>query len=353
MRLPRSSSRGRHRDQCPSTPSTAAAASYENICYLFRATSTKMHIPIAVGHFTLAVPSLAYNVQFYTGIQCRGECPGGAVDLTPDDGCQDGSLYSINAQSVYISQRVIEQDLQIAFYEGKNCPLQNPVARGITSTYPNVGDAYQHFDSCNAVPIIPRSIQDDSAQRKQPPKPSYEAGLAPTTPPRLVSYCAASIAMCVIGLIGLPAQYFSQSAQYSLARIERARTASTLSTFWALLNSPFFLATGAAYVALRFVPASPETPDKPAVQCKQGQNLAVGTAQQCIDWVAASSGRGETGNLQCVFMDEDTGVRGVLSLSYLQKNVDPQCGALPGGYEPCRAGFAGRCAGSARSVRCT
>jgi hypothetical protein len=164
-----------------------------------------MHIPIVVDLFALSMPSLGYNVEIYTGIQCRRARLGGAVGLTPDDVCRDGNLDSIDAQSVYISQRDIEQDLQIDFYKDKYCALQNADARGITSTYLNVGDAYQQFNSYNAVPIIPRSIKDDSAQRRKPPNPLYEAGLAPMTPPRLVSYCAVSIAMCVIGLIGLPA----------------------------------------------------------------------------------------------------------------------------------------------------
>jgi hypothetical protein len=33
--------------------------------------------------------------------------------------------------------------------------------------------------------------------------------------------------------------------------------------------------------------------------------------------------------MQCVFMDKATGVRGVLGLPYVLKNIDPQCGAVP------------------------
>ncbi|KAI4944891.1 hypothetical protein J4E91_008235 [Alternaria rosae] len=123
-----------------------------------------MHVTIAAGLFTLMVPSLGYNVQFYTGIQCRGERLGGAVGLTRNDGCQDGSLYSINAQSVYIAQGDTEEDLKIAFYEGDKCPLENAVATGNVGACLSVDGAYQHFDSYNAFPIIPRSKRGDSAE---------------------------------------------------------------------------------------------------------------------------------------------------------------------------------------------
>ncbi|KAI4646608.1 hypothetical protein J4E93_004829 [Alternaria ventricosa] len=116
-----------------------------------------MHITIAACLFTLIVPSLGHDVQFYTGIQCRGERLGGAVGLTPDDGCQDGSLYSTNAQSVYIAQGDAEEDLIIAFYKGDNYPLENAVAKGNGGACLSVGGAYQQFGSYKAVPIIPRS----------------------------------------------------------------------------------------------------------------------------------------------------------------------------------------------------
>jgi len=135
-------------------------------------TSVTMRITIAAGFFTLIVPSLGYDVQFYTGIQCRGERLGGAVGLTPDDGCQDGSLYSINANSVYIAQGDTEEDLQIAFYGGDNCPLENAVATGNVGACLSVGGAYQQFDSYNAFPIIPRSKREDSVQSQVNDDPS-------------------------------------------------------------------------------------------------------------------------------------------------------------------------------------
>ncbi|KAI4664122.1 uncharacterized protein J4E79_003623 [Alternaria viburni] len=118
-----------------------------------------MHITVGTGLFTLILPSLGHDVQFYTGIQCRGERVGGAVGLTPDDGCQDGSLYSINAQSVYIAQGDTDEDLIIAFYKGDNCPLENAVAKGNDGACLSVGGAYQQFGSYNAIPIIPAQFQ--------------------------------------------------------------------------------------------------------------------------------------------------------------------------------------------------
>ncbi|KAI4682017.1 uncharacterized protein J4E88_004904 [Alternaria novae-zelandiae] len=118
-----------------------------------------MHITIAAGCFTLIVPSLGHDVQFYTGIQCRGERLGGVVGLTPDDGCQDGSLYSTNAQSVHIAQGDTDEDLIIAFYKGDKCPLENTVAKGNDGACLSVGGAYQQFDSYNALPIIPAQSQ--------------------------------------------------------------------------------------------------------------------------------------------------------------------------------------------------
>jgi len=158
------------------------------------------------------------------------------------------------------------------------------------------------------------------------PNPAYEVELALMPLDNLQPYCTA-IASCFIAIGGLPEQYFPRSTQYVIAQIERAWRASTLENLWTFLNSPFFLATGGAYIATRYIPASPDTPDAPAAQCTQGQNLALDTAEQCINWVAASSGRGETNNVQCTFVDESTGERGALSLSYLPNNIDPQCGA--------------------------
>ncbi|KAI4939206.1 uncharacterized protein J4E92_000490 [Alternaria infectoria] len=118
-----------------------------------------MHITIAASLFTLIVPSLGHDVQFYTGIQCRGERLGGVVGLTPEDGCKDGSLYSTNAQSVYIAQGDTDEDLIIAFYKGDNCPLENAVAKGNDGACLSVGGAYQQFGSYNAIPIIPAQSQ--------------------------------------------------------------------------------------------------------------------------------------------------------------------------------------------------
>lgn len=84
--------------------------------------------------------------------------------MTPNDGCQNGSLYSINAQLVYIAQGDTEEDLKIAFYEGDKCPLENAVATGNVGACLSAGGAYQHFDSYNAFPIILRSKRGDSAE---------------------------------------------------------------------------------------------------------------------------------------------------------------------------------------------
>jgi len=123
-----------------------------------------MHITIAAGLFALIVPSLGHDVQFYTGIQCRGERLGGVAGLTPDDGYQGGSLYSTNAQSVYIAQGDTDEDLIIAFYKGDNCPLENAVAKGNDGACLSVGGAYQQFGSYNALPIIVRNKHEDTSQ---------------------------------------------------------------------------------------------------------------------------------------------------------------------------------------------
>ena len=127
-----------------------------------------MHNTIAAGLFTLIVLSLGHDVQFYTGIQCRGESLGGVVGLTPDDGCQDGSLYSTNARSAYIAQGDTDEHLIIAFYKGDDCPLENAVAKGNDGACLSVGGAYQQFGSYNALPIIPPQSQvNDSPSKLQ------------------------------------------------------------------------------------------------------------------------------------------------------------------------------------------
>ena len=131
-----------------------------------------MHITIAAGLFTLIVPSLGHDVQFYTGIQCRGERLGGVVGLTPDDGCQDGNLYSTKAQSVYIAQGDTDEDLIIAFYKGDSCRLENAVAKGNDGACLSVGGAYQQFGSYNALPIILRNKHEDTAQSQVDDAPS-------------------------------------------------------------------------------------------------------------------------------------------------------------------------------------
>ncbi|KAI4713854.1 hypothetical protein J4E89_001302 [Alternaria sp. Ai002NY15] len=131
-----------------------------------------MHNTIAASLFTLIVPSLGHDVQFYTGIQCRGERLGGVVGLTPDDGCQDGSLYSTNAQSVYIAQGDTDEDLIIAFYKGDNCPFENAVAKGNDGACLSVGGAYQQFGSYNALPIILSNKHEDTTQPQVDDVPS-------------------------------------------------------------------------------------------------------------------------------------------------------------------------------------
>ncbi|KAI4618986.1 hypothetical protein J4E83_005937 [Alternaria metachromatica] len=131
-----------------------------------------MHNTIAAGLFTLIVPSLGHDVQFYTGIQCRGERLGGVVGLTPDDGCQDGSLYSINAQSVYIAQGDTKEDFIIAFYKGDSCPLENAVAKGNDGACLSVGGAYRQFGSYNALPIILSNKHEDTTQPQVDDVPS-------------------------------------------------------------------------------------------------------------------------------------------------------------------------------------